>query len=424
MTYSPAIAPGRMLNISMVSVNADPLAPVGNSAAGRQNLHVDQLSSALVRAGHDVTVYTRRQSTSVPNRTQARGGYTVVYADAGPAHALSDKELLPHLGTFGGELRNHWSLDRPDVVHSHFWMSGIATELATRTLGIPVLQTFHSLGITERRHLGLTDENPSERAHLEELVARGATHVIATTSDEVFDLVRLGSPRSRTTMVPCGVDVKQFTPEGPKSKRTAPHRLLCVGRLVEQKGFDVAIAALVSLPDTELLVAGGPPSSGLQTDDVAVGLQKLAERLGVADRVKLLGRVPQQVLPKLMRSADALICTPRYEPFGIAALEAMACGVPVVATPVGGLRDTVIDGLTGHRVPVDNPIQTARVVRHLLDNAKEGALFARAGRARACESYSWDHIGAEVVRTYGRCVTAPPRTRSHKTTHLSEEHVH
>ena len=420
MTYSPAIAPGRMLNISMVSVNADPLAQVGNSVAGRQHLHVDELSSALVRAGHDVTVYTRRQSAHGPDRVRARGGYTVVYAEAGPLHALSDKELLQYLGEFGSELRNLWTLDRPDVVHAHFWMSGIATELATRILGIPVLQTFHSLGITERRHLGLSDENPSERSHLEQLVAKGATHVIATSSDEVFDLVRLGSPRSRTTMVPSGVDIDHFTPEGPRAKRNAPHRLLCVGRLVEQKGFDVAIAALASLPDTELVVAGGPPSSGLPTDEIATQLQKLAERLGVADRVKLLGRVPHQSLPKLMRSADALLCTARYEPFGIVALEAMACGVPVVATPVGGLRDSVVDGLTGHRVPVDNPKQTARVVRHLLDNAEEGALFSRAGRARMCESYSWEHVAGEVVRTYGRCVTAPPRTRAHRVAHRSE----
>lgn len=420
MTYSPAIAPGRMLNISMVSVNADPLAPVGNSMAGRQHLHVDELSSALVRAGHDVTVYTRRQSSTGPDRVTARGGYTVVYANAGPRHALNDQELLQHLGTFGSELRNLWTIDRPDVVHSHFWMSGIATELATRLLGIPVLQTFHSLGITERRHLGAATESPSERSHLEQLVARGATHVIATSSDEVFDLVRLGSPRTRTTMVPSGVDISQFTPEGPRAKRGATHRLLCVGRLANEKGFDVAVAALAMLPDAELVVAGGPPSSGLATDDGAIGLQKLAERLGVADRVKLLGRVPHHTLPKLMRSADALICTARYEPFGIVALEAMACGVPVIATPVGGLRDTVVDGLTGHRVPVDNPTQTARVVRHLFDNAEEGASFSREARARACESYSWEHVASEVVRTYGRCVTAPPRSRSHKVAHRSE----
>ena len=118
-----------------------------------------------------------------------------------------------------------------------------------------------------------------------------------------------------------------------------------------------------------------------------------------------------------MRSADALVCTPRYEPFGIAALEAMACGVPVVATPVGGLRDTVIDGLTGRRVPVNNPVETARAVRHLLDDEDEGAAFChgRAGPERA-NRIPWDHVATEVVRTYGRCVTATPRARQHKGT--------
>ncbi|MFC8932695.1 glycosyltransferase [Rhodococcus sp. NPDC057135] len=422
MKYSPAMAPGRMLKISMVSVNADPLAPVGCSAAGAQNLHVDELSAALVRAGHDVTVFTRRAHVGGPDRVRARAGYCVDYLEAGPTQALPDADILPHLGTFASILRAQWSTDRPDVVHSHFWMSGVATELATRSLGIPVLQTFHSLGSAAHRHLGAADDSPSERTHLEPLIARGATHVIATSSDEIFDLVRQGSPRSRTTMVPSGVDTEAFTPEGPAAKKTAPHRLICVGRLVEQKGFDVAVAALASLPDTELVVIGGPPVAQLSTDEVAIRLVKLAERLGVADRVQLLGRVPHRQLPKLMRSADALVCTPRYEPFGIAALEAMACGVPVVATPVGGLRDTVIDGLTGRRVPVNNPVETARAVRHLLDDEDEGAAFARQSRARACESYSWDHVATEVVRTYGRCVTAPPRARQHKGTHRSEVH--
>ncbi len=223
MKYSPAMAPGRMLKISMVSVNADPLAPVGCSAAGAQNLHVDELSAALVRAGHDVTVFTRRAHVGGPDRVRARAGYSVDYLEAGPTQALPDADILPHLGTFASILRAQWSTDRPDVVHSHFWMSGVATELATRSLGIPVLQTFHSLGSAAHRHLGAADDSPSERTHLEPLIARGATHVIATSSDEIFDLVRQGSPRSRTTMVPSGVDTEAFTPEDPPRRK--PHRI-------------------------------------------------------------------------------------------------------------------------------------------------------------------------------------------------------
>ncbi len=126
MKYSPAMAPGRMLKISMVSVNADPLAPVGCSAAGAQNLHVDELSAALVRAGHDVTVFTRRAHVGGPDRVRARAGYSVDYLEAGPTQALPDADILPHLGTFASILRAQWSTDRP------MW--------CTRTSGCPVWQ--------------------------------------------------------------------------------------------------------------------------------------------------------------------------------------------------------------------------------------------------------------------------------------------
>lgn len=421
MKYSPALAPGRMLKISMVSVNADPLAPIGSSSAGAQNLHVDMLSAALARAGHEVTVYTRRAHVGGPDEVRPRRGYVVSYLEAGPRKALSDRDILPHLGTFSAALCGLWSTDRPDVVHSHFWMSGVSTELATRSLGIPVLQTFHSLGSNARRYLGAADHSPPERTRLEPLIARGATHVIATSSDEVSDLVRQGSSRTRTTLVPSGVDTTAFSPDGPAARKLATHRLLCVGRLLEQKGFDVAVAALTALPDTELVVAGGPPLAQVGTDESALRLLTLAERLGVADRVQLLGRVPHPQLPKLMRSADAVVCTPHYEPFGLVALEAMSCGIPVIATAVGGLRDTVVDGQTGRRVPVGNPVETARAARHLFNNGNhdghEANSLARRCRVRACESYSWDHIATEVIRTYGRCVTAPPKNRQHKNSH-------
>ena len=222
MKYSPAMAPGRMLKISMVSVERRSTRTGGllgsrcTEPARRRT--VCRLGSCRTRRHR---LHQGVPHVGGPDRVRARAGYSVDYLEAGPTQALPDADILPHLGTFASILRAQWSTDRPDVVHSHFWMSGVATELATRSLGIPVLQTFHSLGSAAHRHLGAADDSPSERTHLEPLIARGATHVIATSSDEIFDLVRQGSPRSRTTMVPSGVDTEAFTPEGPAAKKTA-----------------------------------------------------------------------------------------------------------------------------------------------------------------------------------------------------------
>ncbi len=153
----------------------------------------------------------------------------------------------------------------------------------------------------------------------------------------MFELIRLGATRDRLTVVPCGVDLDRFTPEGPREPRTPGRgRLVAVGRLVQRKGLGNVIEALAALPGTELVIAGGPPRDELRDDPEAARLRRIAEDHGVADRVELRGRVARADLPALLRSADAVVCAPWYEPFGIVPLEAMACGVPVSPRPSAG----------------------------------------------------------------------------------------
>jgi D-inositol-3-phosphate glycosyltransferase len=203
--------------------------------------------------------------------------------------------------------------------------------------------------------------------------------------------------------VPCGVDPDEFRPAG----RAAPrgphaHRLVTVGRLVPRKGFATAIAALRTLPDTELVIAGGPDRAELGADEHACYLRSFAETMGVADRVTLLGGVARDEMPALLRSADAVVCTPWYEPFGIVPLEAMACGVPVVASEVGGLIDTVVDGVTGRLVPARRPRALAAALAELLAAPTTRARFGAAGRERAVSRYSWDRVACATVRVYER----------------------
>ncbi|KUI39714.1 glycosyltransferase [Mycobacterium sp. GA-2829] len=392
------------MKIAMVSEHASPLAALGGVDAGGQNVHVAELSAALARRGHEVSVYTRRDDPELPERVTTAQGYTVVHVPAGPARQLPKDELLVHMGPFAQFLDRQWSVDRPDVAHAHFWMSGLATQLAARHLDLPAVQTFHALGVVKRRHQGSLDTSPEDRLKLEAMVARTATWVAATCTDEVFELMRLGRSRNRISVVPCGVDLDLFTPDGPCAERGARHRIVSVGRFVPRKGFDVVVRALPGIPDTELVLVGGPDRAEVEADPEARRLRELAEQLGVSDRVVFQGAVARADMPAVLRSADVVACTPWYEPFGIVPLEAMACGVPVVAAAVGGMLDTVVHDVTGRLVTPKRPAEVADAINTLLHDEFLRQSLGAAGRDRAKARYSWDRIAADTLRIYDRLV--------------------
>src|SRR5581483_9063099 len=239
--------------------------------------------------------------------------------------------------------------------------------------------------VVKRRHQAEKDTSPRERLAEEHALVAGAHHIVATCTDEVRELLALGADADRVSVVPCGVDLRLFRPDGPRERRPRPrrHRVAVVGRLVERKGIADVIAALPALPDVELVVAGGPEAAALPRDPEAARLLRLACTLGVADRVELRGRIGRRDVAALLRSADVVACVPWYEPFGIVPLEAMACGVPVVAAAVGGLTDTVVDGVTGLHVPARRPEAIAAAVASLLRAPRLRAALGAAGAARA-----------------------------------------
>ena len=388
------------MRIAMVSEHASPLAAVGGVDAGGQNVHVESLARALARAGHQVTVFTRRDSADLPTQVRTADGVLVEHLDAGPAEPVPKDDLLPLVGELTSALEVRLAERRPDVVHAHFWMSGLVALAATRDLGTPVVQTFHALGVTKRRFQGRQDTSPPVRIRMERALARDVDRVLATSTDEVSELLRIGAVRTRITVVPSGVDVEQFSPDGPVAEKGARPRVLCIGRLVPRKGFDTVIRALAAVPEAELVIAGGPAADGLAGDREAARLLRLADRFGVADRVRLVGAVPRPDLPALLRSADLVVCTPWYEPFGIVPLEAMACGVPVVASAVGGFLDTVVDGATGTLVPPRRPDRLAAAIRKLLAEPFWREAYGTAGVDRARSRYSWDRIAAGTLAAY------------------------
>ncbi len=395
------------MRIAMVSEHASPLAAIGVGAdAGGQNVHVACLSTALASLGHDVVVYTRRDDPALPDRVAFGPGVTVEHVTAGPARAVPKDDLLRFMPAFAAELIKRWAEEPPDVMHTHFWMSALAGVIARRATGVPVVHTFHALGVVKRRHQGAKDTSPKERVRLERAIARDVDRIIATCTDEVFELVRMGAQRPQISVVPCGVDIAHFTEGGAVWPRTDRPRLLTIGRLVERKGVDTAIRALRGVPDAELVVAGGPPLAKLRADPEARRLMELAESLGVADRVLMIGQVSRDHMPALMRSADVVVCVPWYEPFGIVPLEAMACRRPVVASAVGGLVDTVADGVTGHLVPPRDPAALAATLRTMLSNPFELEALGQAGIDRARSRYAWDRIARETASVYEQVASA------------------
>ena len=396
------------MRIAMVSEHASPLAVLGGVDAGGQNVHVAALATALARRGHEVVVHTRRDDIGTPRRVRLADGVLVDHVSAGPPHPLAKDDMLPHMDDFAADLTRQWRRHPPDLVHGHFWMSGLAALTAARPLGLPIVQTFHALGIVKRRHQGAKDTSPLERLAIEYRLIHSVDRIIAQCSDEVFELVRLGAERDRISIVPSGVDVSVFRPTGPALPRgNDRHRVLFVGRLVERKGIGNAISALPHVPDAELLVAGGPEPERLAADREVRRLRALADRHGVADRIVFLGRVEHSELPPLYRSADVVVCVPWYEPFGIVPLEAMACGVPVLASAVGGLVDTVVHGETGIHVPPRDPETLGAALAALLADPERRAAYGAAGARRVRTRYSWNRVAGLMLHAYDS-VFAPP----------------
>ncbi|WNV87825.1 glycosyltransferase [Umezawaea sp. Da 62-37] len=338
-----------------------------------QRSHMTELSEALCARGHEVVLYLRQHSPMPLQRQRAKRGYQVVRVPAGPTDRLSGADLVPHLDEFAAFLDDHWSGWRPDVVHLRSWLSALAVGGGR---DIPVVQSFHGLGIVEQR---FRDTEARTRLDIERRTGAAAGRVVAASAEEVSDLVRMGVPRSRTSFVPCGIDTGLFTPDGPAMRSGGGPRLIATGDVRPHSGLDTAISALQSVPRAQLVIAGHVHSTDPREDPEVRRLVEHARRLGVADRVKFTGGVDRSRRPALLRSADVVLCPSWYEPLGATALEAMACGVPVVASAVGAFNDAVVDGVTGVLVPPRDSRALGFALRDLLADSTRRQMCAIAG---------------------------------------------
>lgn len=406
-----------MYRIAVISYHTSPLAPLGGRETGGLNVYVQELARGLVERGHVVDVFTRRADPDAPeivsmaeDETAAR----LVHIEAGPAAPLSKEELPSHVEAFVRGVAAFADRDGAgyDLLHSHYWLSGVAAERLKLGWGIPHIAMFHTLGEVKNR-ARITEREPEPRIQSERAIAQNADRVVVATSDEHDQLVRLyGADPTRVAVVPCGVNLDVFRPiEMQQARRQLDlsdddRILLFVGRIEPLKGVDILLGAAAQLEadsDCFVLVVGGDAST--KAGEVP-RLRDLASKLGIAERVSFLGAVDHDRLPLFYSAADICVVPSFYESFGLVALEAMACGTPVVASRVGGLAGTVRDGETGYLVPWRCPEPFAERLELLLGNEELRRTFGQSAREYV-EQFRWDNVANAMLEIYGELVEGP-----------------
>lgn len=406
-----------MLNVAMLSYHTCPLATLGGKDTGGMNVYVRDLTAELGRQGVHVDVFTRSQDEHVPHVSHDLGfGNRVVHIPAGPELPMPKKELAGHIPQFVAGIRQFAAERgiRYDIIHSHYWMSGLAAEQLKAEWGTPIVHMFHTLG--EMKNRIATSEDEKEGAYRldgERQVLRTADVILAATLAEKAQLQWLykADPR-KVTIIPPGVDTCHFYPIPPDEAKDyigipkEDRMVLFVGRIEPLKGVGTLIRAMscLRIKDIErpayLAVIGGDPNVPMEQMSAEMRrLQSLCEDLCMDRMVIFLGKRGQDTLPYYYSAADVLVMPSHYESFGMVALEAMACGTPVVASQVGGLAFLIQDGVTGFHVPdQDEDALCDRLTRILGDSS----LRQQMGNAAAdyARSYSWGQITGQVNKIY------------------------
>ncbi len=404
--------------IALISYHTSPLAPLGGRDTGGLNVYVRELARELAARGHEVDVFTRRTEAGAPETAAilADGGTArVIQIDAGPAELL-EKETLPEFidafadGVFAFAQRDR---ARYDVLHSHYWLSGLVAERLKKRWAVPHVTMFHTLGEVKNR-ARVSERESSVRIAAERAIAEHAERIVVASRDEQRVLVQhYGAAGRRVSVVPCGVNLDLFHPVEKQDARRQlglsddDRILLFVGRIEPLKGVDIllgAAAQLESESDCFVLVIGG---DGSTREGELAHLRDLASQLGIAERVSFLGAVDHERLPLFYNAADVCVVPSFYESFGLVALEAMACGTPVVASRVGGLAVTIRDAETGYLIPWRCPEPFAERIELLLGNEELRRAFGQAAREEV-DRYRWGNVAEAVQTIYAELIEGVP----------------
>jgi D-inositol-3-phosphate glycosyltransferase len=394
-----------MRRLAVLSLHTSPLAQPGQGDSGGMNVYVRELVSSLAQAGVQADVFTRRWDEETPEVVEVEPGFRVIHIEAGP-HDLAKEQLPDVVDAFADGVGKHLEqLGDVEALHANYWLSGVAGHRLKHDLGLPLVSTFHTLA---RVKAETGDPEPERRVRAEADVIGCSDAILASCRAEAEQLVRLyGADPTRIELVPPGVDHAFFSPGDRTGARAALAHLhlgdgpllLFVGRIQPLKGLDVAVRALAHLgrPDATLVVVGG--ASGIGGAAEVERIHALAEQLGVSGQLRMAAPQPHHLLSTYYRAADVCVVPSRSESFGLVALEAAACGTPVVAAAVGGLRTLVDDGVSGFLVEGRDPLAFADRVARLLDEPLLADTLGRQAAARA-RDYTWSTAAARLRRVY------------------------
>ncbi len=394
----------------MLSVHTSPLAQPGTGDAGGMNVYVLQTALELARRGVEVEIFTRATSSADAPLVQVAPGVLVRNVVAGPFEGLDKNDLPTQLCAFTAGVLRAEATHEPgyyDIVHSHYWLSGQVGWLAADRWAVPLVHTAHTLAAVKNAALAEGDApEPALRAVGEQQVVDEADRLIVNTEIEAQQLVSLhNADRQHIDVVHPGVDLRVFTPGAKRDARAAlgldPREKVVafIGRIQPLKAPDVLLRAVAKLPDIRVVIAGGPSGSGLATPE---GLVHLAAELGITDRVTFLPPQSRDDLVRVYRAAD-IVAVPSYnESFGLVAVEAQACGTPVVAAAVGGLPVAVRDGVSGALVDGHDPEAWAKTLDEVL--AKDPVALSKAAVEHAA-TFSWAHTVDGLLDSYAHAIT-------------------
>lgn len=406
------------MRIAMISYHTCPMATLGGKDTGGMNVYVRDLTQQLGKKGIHVDVFTRSQDEHVPHILHDLGyGNRIVHIPAGPEIPLPKQELATYIAEFVDGINKIAQLKKLDydLIHSHYWMSGAAAKLLKSYWDIPIIHMFHTLGIMKERVAREHEQIEGDyRLQGEQEVLRLADRIVAATPAELAQLQWLyHADPQKIVIIPPGVDTSHFYPIPPDEAKEyigvppCNRMILFVGRIEPLKGIDVLINALgvlfqkkTSLDPFCLAVIGGDPDITEKTHNQEMRrLQELREAQGLKDFVVFLGQKKQDTLPYYYSAAEVVVVPSHYESFGMVALEAMACGTPVVASQVGGLAFLVQDNQTGFTVPVDDPQALADKLELLLgDEGLRQKLSAQS--VEFAREYDWQIIADKIVELY------------------------
>jgi D-inositol-3-phosphate glycosyltransferase len=407
------------MNIAMLSYHTCPLATLGGKDTGGMNVYVAELTRNLGYLGVHVDVFTRSQDEHVPHVLHNLGyGNRVVHIPAGPEFYLPKAEIVNYIPQFVDGIREFAAQKNIhyDIIHSHYWMSGMAAEQLKKVWKAPIVHMFHTLAAMKNRIARAPEERESDtRLEGEQRILKFADQIIVATIAEQAQLEFLYRANSRKLrVIPPGVDLSRFYPI-PKDEAKAvigvpqdDRLILYVGRIEPLKGIDTLLRALAQMqmeaaaeccPHSLVIIGGDPEATQEAMNSEMARLQRLAAELGIKDLVLFLGKRSQDSLPYYYSAADVVVVPSHYESFGMVALEAMACGVPVVASQVGGLAFLVKDGETGFVIPDNEPDLLADRLIDILQNQDLQARLGKQGEL-AARDYSWDKIAARMYTVY------------------------